>query len=308
VATFLVGGSIIAMVWKIGRSKRERLMWGLLFTLPWTVGLAWLHAYPIGASLAYSFLKYDLMRPARWVGLANYAYMIRDRHYMRALENTLWFVVIAVPINIAFSFLVAIILNQRLILRSVLRTVVYLPTIVPPVASAMVWLWVFNPYGLINGALAQFGVEAIPWLSHPSWTKPALTIVTLWISGSNIVIFLAALQDVPQQLREAARIDGANWVDELIHITVPCVSPAILFTLITGMIWAFQQFTFAYIISGRGPLESTLFYAMYIFDEFRAFRMGYAAAMAWVLFVIIALFTLALFRSSARWVYYGGEA
>jgi len=295
---------------KLRMSPRERrnLLWGLFFTVPWIIGFFWFYAYPIIASLIYGLTQYNLLQPPRWVGLDNYRFMFRDRHYWRSVYNTIWFVVIAVPINIVFSFVAAVLLNQRLVLRSALRTIFYLPTIVPNVASALLWLWVFNPYGLINGTLAWLGIKAIPWLSHPSWTKPALTIVTTWIAGSNIVILLAALQDVPQHLKEAARIDGANWWDELLHVTIPYVTPVILFTTITGMIWAFQYFTFAFIISGPGPAESTLFYAMYIYQNaFSGFRMGLASAMAWIMFLMVAACTYVLFRSSARWVYYGGE-
>ena len=292
----------------MSRHERRNLLWGLFFTLPWIIGIICFLAYPILASFYYGFTKYSLLQAPKWIGLGNYQAMFADRHYWRAVINTLWFVFLAVPINIVFSFLVAVLLNQKLMLRSVWRTVVYLPTIVPQVASALLWLWVFNPYGLINGTLSALGIQAIPWLSSPAWTKPALTIVSCWIAGSNIVIFLAALQDVPMNVREAARIDGAGWLNELWHIIVPYCTPAILFTTITGMIWAFQYFTFAFIISGPGPAESTLFYAMYIFDNaFRGFRMGLASAMATVLFLIIAAFTYLLFRSSARWMYYGGE-
>jgi multiple sugar transport system permease protein len=293
-----------------GRSSRatRNTLWGLFFTAPWIVGLLWFYAYPVSASLYFGFTQYNMLQPPKWIGLENYRSMFADPHYLRAVGNTLWFVAIAVPINILFSFLVATLLNRKVVLRSALRTVVYLPTIVPQVASALLWLWVFNPFGLIDGALALVGIRAIPWLSDPSWTKPALTIVTLWIAGGNIVLFLAALQDVPAQIREAARIDGAGWGNELLHVVIPFVTPTILFTVITGMIWAFQYFTFAWIMSGPGPAESTLFYAMYIYQNaFSGFRMGLAAAMAWVMFLLVAACTFLLFRSSTRWVYYGGE-
>ncbi len=295
---------------RLSARERRNFLWGLFFTAPWLIGLFWFYVYPVAASFFYSFTRYDIVNPPQFVGLYNFQYMFSDRHYWRAVYNTLWFVICAVPINILFSFIVAVILNEKVMFRSVLRTVVYLPTIVPVIASSTLWLWIFNPFGLINGSLALLGVKAIPWLSHPDWTKPALTIVTLWICGSNIVIFLASLQDVPKHLREAARIDGGNWWDELIHITIPFCTPAILFTTITGMIWAFQYFTFAMIVMGRGggPAESTLFYAMYIyFNAFGSMRMGLASAMAWILFLVVAAFSFVLFKSSSRWVFYSGE-
>lgn len=290
--------------------ERRNLLWGLFFTAPWIIGLMWFYVYPVGASLFYSFTRYDIINPPEFVGLYNFQYMFGDRHYWRAVYNTVWFVLCAVPINIAFSFFVALILNEKVIFRSALRTIVYLPTIVPVIASATLWLWIFNPFGLINGGLAIAGVEAVPWLSHPDWTKPALTVVPLWICGSNIVIFLASLQDVPKHLKEAARIDGGNWWNELRHITLPFCTPAILFTTITGMIWAFQYFAFSMILLGRngGPAESALFYAMYIYSNaFSGGRMGLASAMAWVMFVIVAIFSFVLFKSSSRWVFYSGE-
>ena len=289
---------------------RRNLFWGIFFTMPWIIGFIWFYVYPVGASLFYSFTKYDIIHPPQFIGLYNFKYMFSDRHYWRAVYNTLWFVICAVPINIAFSFIVALILNEKVIGRSVLRTLAYLPTIVPMMASATLWLWIFNPFGLINGFLAYAGIEAVPWLSHPDWTKPALTIVTLWICGNNIVIFLATLQDVPKHLKEAARIDGGNWWDELIYITIPFCTPGILFTTITGMIWAFQYFTFAMVLLGRGggPAESALFYGMHIYtNAFGGARMGLASAMAWVLFLIVAAFTFILFKSSSRWVFYSGE-
>ncbi|HEV8634727.1 MAG TPA: sugar ABC transporter permease [Chloroflexota bacterium] len=290
-----------------GRRIRNQV-WGLFFTAPWIIGLLCFHAYPIVASFGYGFTEYTLLKPPKWNGLENYGFMFADPHYWRAVGNTLWFVAVAVPINIAFSFFVAVLLNQRVVLRSALRTVCYLPTIVPQAAAALLWLWVFNPFGLINGALALLGIPAVSWLGDPAWTKPALTIVSLWIAGSNIVLFLAALQDVPQHLREAARIDGAGWWSELLHVVVPFVTPALLFTTIAGMIWAFQYFTFAWIMTGTGPAESTLFYAMYIYQNaFSGFRMGLASAMAWLMFLLVAACTLVVFRSSTRWVYYGGD-
>jgi multiple sugar transport system permease protein len=295
---------------RVAMSPRERrnLLWGLFFTAPWIIGLLWFYAYPILASFVFSFTQYDLLHPPTWTGLDNYQFLFTDEHFGIAVANTLWFVCIAVPVNIAVSFVVALLLNQKLILRSTLRTVIYLPTIVPQVAAAVLWLWVFNPFGLINGPLSWLGLPAIPWLSDPLWTKPALTIVSLWIAGGNIVILLAALQDVPQHLREAARIDGANRWRELWHVALPHLTPALLFIAITGMIWAFQYFTFAYILSGNGPAESTLFFAQYIYlNAFTDFDMGLATAMGAVMFVMIAVCTLLLFRTSARWVYYGAE-
>jgi multiple sugar transport system permease protein len=287
--------------------SRRNLFWGLFFTAPWIVGFLALYAYPIISSFVLSLTQYNLIKPPKFIGFQNYTFLFADRSFWQSVSNTLWFVLLAVPINILFSFAVAFLLNQKLLFRSGLRAIAFIPTVIPTVASAVLWLWIFSPTGLINGILAQAGLSAIPWLSDPQLTKPALAIALLWISGGNIIIFLAALQDVPQQYKEAARIDGANWWAELTHVVIPYVSPAILFTTITGMIYAFQYFTFAYVLMSppNGPANSTLFYGMLIFQQaFTGFRMGVAAAMASILFIFIAISTWLMFRSSARWVYY----
>jgi multiple sugar transport system permease protein len=194
-------------------------------------------------------------------------------------------------------------------MRSALRTIFFIPSIVPQFVSAMVWLWIFNQqYGLINAVLYNVGMKGIPWLSSPDWSKPSLVLVTLWASGTTMVIFLAALQDVPRELYEAARLDGAAPRQELWHITIPMVTPAVLFNMLIGLIGAFQYFTFAWIMTRGGPVRSTEFFGLYLYkNAFEGFRMGYASAMAWILFILTVITALIIFRTSARWVYYGGE-
>jgi multiple sugar transport system permease protein len=216
---------------------------------------------------------------------------------------------LAVPTGLTVAYSLALLLNQPLYGRPLLRTAFYLPVVVPAVASAMLWLWILDTQsGLMNSLLAAFGLSGAPWLAHPNWAKPSLILINLWYTGNAMVIFLAALQDVPRPLYDAAEVDGASGWQKLRHITLPLTTPAILFTLITGLIGASQSFTFPYILTQGGPADATLFYALYLFRvAFTYLRMGYASAMAWILFLIIVAFTYLIFRGSARWVFYSGE-
>jgi multiple sugar transport system permease protein len=193
--------------------------------------------------------------------------------------------------------------------RPVFRTIFFIPSIVPVIAVAMVWLWVYNPnYGVINSTLASLGMQVVPWLSSPSLAKISLIIVNVWLQGGAIVIFLAALQDVPRELYDAAKVDGATSFQRFFRVTIPLCTPSLLFVLITGLIGAFQYFAIVWILTRGGPNQSTNFYGVYLYQNaFSFFKMGYASALAWVLFVIIVIFTIITFRTSARWVYYAGS-
>lgn len=284
-------------------------IFGLLFISPWLIGFFAFTVYPIFASIYYSFTLYDIINPPIWVGLQNYIFMFtQDPTFPIVVYNTIYFVVIGLPLAIIVSFLLAALLNNKIAGRPLFRTIFFLPSIFPAVAVAMVWLWLYNPnYGLINATIAGMGMQVIPWLSSPSLAKLSLIIMAVWGQGSAIVIFLAALQDVPRELYDASKVDGANGFDRLVHVTVPLCTPTILFVTITGLIGWFQYFTPVYIMTQGGPLQSTNVYSYYLFQSaFQFFRMGYASALAWVLFVIIVVFTLLAFRSSSRWVYYGG--
>ena len=290
--------------------ERRKILQGLGFVSPWLVGFLAFTIYPLFASAYYSFTSYDVLRPPLWVGLANYSKMIADDDIFRiALGNTLYFVIFGVPASFVTSFLLANMLNSDIWGRSVSRTIFFLPSITPAVASVMVWLWIYNTqFGLINGFLASRGMKVIPWLSSPMLAKPSLIIVQCWAEGSAIVIFLAALQDVPRSLYEAATVDGANAFSRFWHITIPMCTPVMLFILLTGLIGTFQSFTLPWLLTRGGPNYSTELYSVYLYrNAFVFFKMGYASALAWLLFVIIALFSMIVFRSSARWVYYGGE-
>ena len=293
----------------INREIRNEIK-GFLFVLPWLTGFFLWTIYPIGASFYYSLTRYDILRPPKFIGLSNYIEMIfHDELFTLTMGNTLYFVIIGVPAGLVAAFLLANLLNTNIRFRSVFRTIFFIPSIVPAVASAMVWLWIYNPrYGLINSFLASHGIRAIPWLSSPVLAKPSLIVIQCWAQGNAIVIFLAALQDVPRSLYDAALVDGANWWQRFWHVTVPMCTPAILFILLTGLIGTFQMFTLPWLLTQGGPNNATEVYGVYLYrNAFNFFRMGYASAMAWLLFIIIVIFTILVFRTSARWVYYGGE-
>ncbi len=284
---------------------------GLLFTGPWLLRLLLFTVYPIVASLYFSFTRYDVVRPPRFIGIANYAeVLLRDMDFRTVLGNTMYFVLIGVPATVVVAFLLANLLNTELRFRPFFRTIFFIPAIVPSVASAMVWLWVYNTqYGVINSFLISRGLTAVPWLSSASLAKPSLILIQCWAQGTTIVIFLAALQDVPRSLYDAALVDGANRWHRFWNVTIPMSTPAILFALLMGLINTFQMFEMPWLLTGGGPNQATELYGIHLYrNAFVYFKMGYASSLAWILFVLIIVFSIAVFRSSARWVYYGGAA
>ena len=294
----------------LARQDWRNLAKGLLFASPWVAGLLLFTVYPIVASMFYSFTRYDVIRPAKWIGLANYVELFTDDAlFMVSVRNTLYFVLVGVPAALITAFSLANLLNADVRFRSVFRTIFFIPSIVPTVAAVMVWLWIYHPrYGIINSFLASNGLPGIPWLSDPSMAKPSLIIIQCWAQGGAIVIFLAALQDVPRSLYEAALTDGANGWQRFWHVTIPMCTPSILFVMLTGLIGTFSSFTLPYLLTQGGPLNATLLYGVYLYQNaFSYFRMGYASAMAWILFVVVVASAAGIFRTSARWVYYGGQ-
>jgi multiple sugar transport system permease protein len=291
------------------RWRYRRLGWGLFFVSPWLIGFLAFVAAPILASLYFSFTRYDVLTPPRLVGLQNFQDLLDDRVFWQAVYNSVFYVVFAVPGHAVVGFSLAYLLDRRLWARPVWRTIFFLPAIVPAVAAATIWAWIYNSeFGLLNSVLNSFGVPSVPWLSSEALVKPSLIVISLWSSGAVMVIYLAALQDVPQHLYDAARIDGASWYQELRYLTIPLVSPATVFVLVTGLIGAFQYFTFPYLLTRGGPVNASLFYPLYLyFNSFQWFKMGYASAMAWIMFVLTVLCAIAIFRSSARWAYYQAE-
>lgn len=291
--------------------ERENQRNGMLFALPWLLGFAIFIVYPLIASLYYSFCAYDAIRPPRWTGLQNYQRLFfEDALFWKSLWNTLYMVAFGLPVGLIAALGIAMLLNQKVRGVAFYRTLYYLPSITPVVATSILWMWLFNPeMGLVNLFLRKAGIANPPaWLADPAWSKPALILMSLWGAGGGMVIYLAALKDVPEALYEAAALDGASRWSQFRHVTLPMISPVIFFNLIMGLIGSFQYFTQAFVMTNGGPQDSTTFYALHLFNRaFLDFKMGYASAMAWVLFAITLLCSLAVFRSSAKWVYYGGE-
>ena len=294
--------------WK--QQSIDNFLWGLLFTFPAMIGLAWFTVYPIAASLYYSFTAYSIIGGAKWIGLANYRSLWTDQNFWISLYNTAYFVIFSVPLGIVVALALALLLNNKVRGLAIYRTVFYLPSIVPAVASAVVWSYVFNPqYGVLNNLLRLIGVNGPGWLGSPDWSKPALIVMSTWGVGGLMIILLAGLQDVPQELYDAARVDGATWWPRFRQVTVPFISPHLFFALVTGLIGGFQYFTQVHVLTNGsgGPARSTLVYALYLYQNaFQFFKMGYASAMAWILLLIVIVCTTLVFRNLAGRVYYGG--
>ncbi|MGC9063094.1 MAG: carbohydrate ABC transporter permease [bacterium] len=290
---------------------RKRRLQGILFISPWLIGFVIFTLYPFISSIYYSFTSYDVISKPVYIGLDNYRSFLSDPLIGKSLYNTFYYAVFSIPLGIIWALVVASMLNLKVGGIAVYRTLFYIPSIVPVVASSMIWLWLLNPqYGIINGILYfLFKIPGPGWLSDPAFSKPSLIFMGLWGVGNTALIFLASMQDVPQSLYESAELDGANALVKFRHITIPMISPVILFNVIMGLIGTFQYFTQAYLMTNGGPADSTLFYALYLYNNaFRYFKMGYASAMAWIMFLIILVLTLITFKISARWVYYAGQA
>jgi multiple sugar transport system permease protein len=293
--------------------RRPQALAGYGFVSPWLLGMTVLTAGPILVSIVYSFCRYDVLHPAEFVGWDNYRRLLADDPlFWKALANTA-FMMLGVPVGMASGLGIAMLLNTRVRGMQVYRTLFYLPAIVPAVASSILWIWVLNPeVGLVNSLLRMVGWADPPnWLQSSAWllgSKTAIVLMGLWSAGSGMVIWLAGLKGIPAHLYEAAQIDGAGPWRRFRHITLPMLSPYIFFNLIMGIIGTMQVFTQAYIMTEGGPDDSTLFYAYYLFNNaFRYFKMGYASALAWILFLIVLALTLLQLRLAPRWVHYESE-
>lgn len=289
-------------------SRREALHC-YLFISPWLIGFLVFTAGPILASLYLSFTDYAIVGAPVWKGLANYRKAFtNDSLFWKSLANTAYYVGIGVPLRIVFAFLLAALLNTDIKGRLFYRVTYYMPSIIPGVASSVLWLVLLNPrLGLINLLLNLLGLPSINWLGNPLYSKPALIMMSLWGVGGSMVIYLAGFQSIPDVLYEAAQIDGAGAWAKFWHVTIPLMTPTILFNLIMQIINSFQVFASAFIMTGGGPLNSTLFYMLHLYNNaFSFFKMGYASALAWVLFVIILLLTLLTLKWSEAWVFYAG--
>jgi pectin-derived oligosaccharide transport system permease protein len=280
---------------------------GYAFISPWLIGFFAFTLFPIAASLYFAFTDYDILSPPRWVGMANFQRMFfEDARYLQAVTVTLFYVAVAVPLRLAFALAVAILLNTHRRGVSVYRAAYYAPSVVAgSVAVAVMWRQVFGTEGVVNALLALLGVPPVRWLGHPDVAIWTLITLAVWQFGSPMLIFLAGLRQIPAELYEAASIDGAGAGARFFRITLPMLSPVTFFNLVMQTITGFMVFTQAFIVTGGGPMDSTLFYALYLYRRaFESFQMGYASAMAWVLLLVVAAFTALLFKSSGYWVFY----
>ncbi len=282
---------------------------GLAFLSPWLIGFFGFTLVPVVLSLYYSVCDYSLLQQPYYTGLDNYRALMADPVFWQALRNTGLYALMALPAAMMVSLGLALLLNADIKGQAIYRTIIFLPSLVPAVASAMLWLWLFNArLGLINVLLGKIGIAGPPWLASQQWALPALALMSLWGVGQTVVIYLAGLQDVPRELYEAAELDGANPWQRLRNVTLPIISPVIFFNLIMAIIGTMQVFSIPYIMTGGGPARATYFFTMYLYDNaFNFLRMGYASAMAWVQLLIILCLTGLAFWSSRKWVYYQGK-
>ncbi|MBK8021951.1 MAG: sugar ABC transporter permease [Chloroflexi bacterium] len=285
-------------------AKREAF-YGILFAMPAILGFLIFSFGPMLASLGISFTNWSLLSAPGWVGTENYQRLATDPLIGQSLGNTTRYALLAVPIGLIASLLIAVLLNQKVKGQRLFLLMFYLPSILPAVSVIVVWLWLLEPnFGLVNTALHSLGLPTLRWFSDPSTVIPSFVLMSLWGAGGGAVIFLASLQGVSQDLYDAAMVDGAGRLRCFRHITLPMISPVIFFNLVTGTIGALQTFTQGYLIGG-GRDNSALFYNLYLYQSaFRQGEMGYAAAMAWLLFILIMILTALVFRSSGLWVFY----
>lgn len=289
-------------------AERRKVGIGLMFCAPWLVGLSVFLIYPLFAALYYSLCDYSVLLPPVFVGFDNYVELFQDRLFWKSLWNTTFFALGSVALSVVVALTLAILLNSKVKGLAFYRTVFFLPSLMPMVAGAILWFFMYKGEGgIINTLLRQIGINGPAWLADPSWSKPAIIFMAAWGAGNAMVIFLAGLQDVPTSLYEASIIDGANWLQRLLHVTIPMISPVIYFNVVMGIIGGFQAFAQALIMTDAtgAPEQSTLFYVLQLFNVgFQDLRMGYASAMAWVLFIIILGLTYCATALSKRWVTY----
>lgn len=291
--------------------KKIKKYEGLIYILPWIIGIITFRLFPFVASFLLSFTKYDLLSPPKFVGLKNYVNMLQSDIFWKSLFITFKYVFITVPLKLAFALFIAYILNFKLKAVNFFRTAYYLPSILGgSVAIAVLWRFLFADTGLINIFLGFLGFEAISWLGNPKYATFTISLLRVWQFGSAMVIFLAALKNIPDTLYEAARIDGAPKTRIFFNITLPLITPVVFFNFIMQLVQAFQEFNAPYIITNGGPLRATYLFPLFIYDNsFRYYKMGYGSALSWFLFIVIMIFTFFAFKSEKYWVYYsdGGD-
>jgi multiple sugar transport system permease protein len=294
----------------MGKIERRRTIEGWLYVSPFIVGFLLFFAGPMVFAAYISLTDWPVLAPAKFVGLQNFRNLFRDNLFWKSLYITTYYTLFSVPLNMIVGLALAMLLNQKIRAVALFRTLFYIPAVITGVAVAVLWWMVLNSeYGLLNNVLQIFGLPRIPWLTHTRWVIPAFIIMSLWQVGGGMVIYLAGLQGIPSDLYESASIDGAgNWA-RFRHITLPMLSPVLLFNLVLGVIGSFQSFTNALVMTNGGPSQASLFYVLYIYrNAWQYNQMGYAAALSWVLFAIVLALTILIFRVTAARVYYAGSS
>lgn len=293
------------------RQKRKKSdLHGYWFVMLWLIGFIAFSLGPLIFSFVMSFFRWGLLDTPVFVGFRNYIDMFtRDRLFWLSLRVTLIYSGVSVPLGMILSLILAMLLNQKIKSMHFFRTIFYLPSVVSGVAVSVLWMWILQAdFGVLNYFLSLFGVSGPDWLGDPQWALTALIIMSFWGIGGGMIIYLAGLQNIPPQFYEASDIDGASKWSQFWYITLPMLTPTIFFNLVTGIIFSFRTFTQGYVMTGGGPLDATMFFALHLFNQaFLHLRMGYASALAWVLFVVIMIFTSLIFKSSPFWVYYEAE-
>jgi len=285
------------------RSERREFWTAMIFISPWVIGLLAFTLYPICLSFYYSLTEYKVIRDPEFIGFSNFINLFKDRVFVTALGNTIYIVLIGVPLTLLSALVVSILLNSRELRRfTFFRVAFFIPTLVPLIINCILWIWLLNPEnGLINAILGLVGIRGPAWLGSPFWAKPALILMMVWGCGGTIIIFLAGLQDIPESLYESASLDGANFLERTRHITLPMLAPVILYNAVTLVIAAFQWFAEPFVMTDGGPNNATLFYSLYLYQNaFQFFKMGYASAMAWILLLIALGIIFLLFRGTAK--------
>ena len=295
---------------RMSRMARREALWFYGLVGLWILGFVLFTGGPIVASAVLSFTRYDIVTPPEWIGVQNYTRLFTgDPLFWQSLKVTVIYSVLAIPLGLAASMALALLMNQKVRGIAIWRTLYYLPAVISGVPVALLWMWIFNPqFGIANWALSLVGIQGPSWLFDETWVLPAFVIISLWGVGGSMVIYLAGLQGIPTHLYEAAELDGANGWSRFWHVTLPMMSPVIFFNLIIGLINSFQTFTTPFVMTRGGPDNASLFYGLNLyFNAFQYFKMGYASAMAWILFVIILVLVIVAFKSSSFWVYYEGQ-
>ena len=297
-----------------GSSRLKAALLGYAYISPWILGFLFFTVGPLLASLYYSLNRYSLLMKPVWIGLGNYEMaFFGDRLFWKSVERTVTWAVTTVPLGIIGSFLAALLLNRGVRGTTAWRMLFFLPSLTPGVAAAMLWVWMLQPdVGVVNSVIRMvLGIKGPGWMASTKWAFPSLVMISLWtgIGSNRMLIFLAGLQGVPQELYDAAVVDGANWLQKTRHVTIPMITPTIFFNLVLGFIGSFQVFGMAFVATGGGPAYATYFYALHLYQTaFRSFDMGYGSALAWILFVALVVLTFVQMLLSGRWVYYASEA